>query len=547
VVFTRTDPNGVRGYSVTIQLTNLALCGSVSFGTYLSGVGAVNQQVTNNADGTFTVDEVILGSPCGATGSATLFTLPVTNTIGDGIGTIAVTAVKVRDCANQPLPGTPGANGLITIDHTSPAALTALSASQQLLGNPAGDRTRIFVTWNTGSVESGGSVEELRKGFGDYPEYDDGAGVTPLPAPTTRAAAIAAGWTPVSGLTAPGFDRPPTRDFYYYIAFVTDGCGNTSLASGATAGTLDYHLGDVAPGTGDNVVDGLDISLLGFNYGISGAAVAPVASLDVGPTTDFSVDARPTTDDRIDFEDLIMFAINYGTVSAPQARALAVASPRDEISVEAPDAVAAGEVVTAQLMIAGAGDVQGLSARLAWDPAVVEPVGVAPSSWFANQNGVVFSPAPGGVDAALLGIGGIAGQGGIATVSFRAIAAGNPGIRVARVIARDSRNHPVALAPTAVEGARPGVTQLVGAAPNPFRESARLSWSLARAGRVELAIYSVDGRRVRTLVRGETAPGVYRTEWDGTDDAGAHMQAGVYFARLTAGGRHFTRALARLR
>ena len=36
--------------------------------------------------------------------------------------------------------------------------------------------------------------------------------------------------------------------------------------------------------------------------------------LDVGPTTDYSVDARPTTDNVINFEDLIMFAINFGTV-----------------------------------------------------------------------------------------------------------------------------------------------------------------------------------------------------------------------------------------
>src|SRR5204862_4584153 len=85
--------------------------------------------------------------------------------------------------------------------------------------------------------------------------------------------------------------------------------------SAMTGGTLDYHLGDVSDGVtagqGDNKVTTADVSLLGAHYGASGPALAPYSYLDVGPTTDHSVNARPTTDGVADFEDLVMYALNY--------------------------------------------------------------------------------------------------------------------------------------------------------------------------------------------------------------------------------------------
>ena len=65
-----------------------------------------------------------------------------------------------------------------------------------------------------------------------------------------------------------------------------------------TPGTLNYHLGDVSDGVtagagvGDAQVGMVDLSALGAAYGLSGAAVAPVAYLDVGPTSDGTVDGE---------------------------------------------------------------------------------------------------------------------------------------------------------------------------------------------------------------------------------------------------------------
>jgi hypothetical protein len=94
---------------------------------------------------------------------------------------------------------------------------------------------------------------------------------------------------------------------------------------------------------------------------------------------------------------------------------------------------------------------------------------------------------------------------------------------------------------------RPTVTLLMPAMPNPFRQSATLAFSIAHSGPVELAVYSVDGRRVRTLVRESREPGEYRATWDGRDDGGNPVPTGVYYARLKTVGRPLTRVITYLK
>ena len=184
-------------------------------------------------------------------------------------------------------------------------------------------------------------------------------------------------------------DEPATRDFWYYVAFVEDPCGNVSAVSNMTGGTLNYHLGDVMRGhvltcgnvsrvelttgtlnyhlgdvmaapvlRGDNVVDISDISFLGGHYGVASGNGLYLACLDVGPTTNHSVNARPTTDNKINFEDLMMFAINYGTVSASTTQPVAAVAS-DAVWVEGPAKVVAGQTFTVSLRLSGSGDAAG--------------------------------------------------------------------------------------------------------------------------------------------------------------------------------------------
>jgi len=68
--------------------------------------------------------------------------------------------------------------------------------------------------------------------------------------------------------------------------------------------------------------------------------------------------------------------------------------------------------------------------------------------------------------------------------------------------------------------------------PNPFRSETLLRYTLVQAGEVELAVFDLLGRPVRTLVQGWQVAGAYVVHWDGRDDAGRMLPAGLYVYRL---------------
>jgi len=76
---------------------------------------------------------------------------------------------------------------------------------------------------------------------------------------------------------------------------------------------------------------------------------------------------------------------------------------------------------------------------------------------------------------------------------------------------------------------------LQGNYPNPFNPLTTVAFDLPQTERVDVVIYDVAGRQVRKLV-GEPLPaGRHRVKWNGTDDRGQPVGAGVYLYRMTAG------------
>jgi len=85
-------------------------------------------------------------------------------------------------------------------------------------------------------------------------------------------------------------------------------------------------------------------------------------------------------------------------------------------------------------------------------------------------------------------------------------------------------------------GAAPAAFRLHRAYPNPFNPSTTVAFDLPSPAAVDLAIYDVAGRRVRSLLSADPrAAGRHDVVWDGTDDAGRASPAGVYLLRLRAG------------
>ncbi len=564
MIFTRVDSADARGISVTFALSpELELCGSITQGAWLAGF-ASTFQVIDNGGGSYTVDQAILGQPCGVTTGGTLFEIPVGKTAGvttDSTGTITVTAVAARDCANQPLPGVPGDAASIPIDITLPATITDLAASQKKSGNDSDGTTEIIITFTApGDADS---VRVFRMGFGDYPEYDDGTGAAPA-APATPGDAITDGWT-LTDVTATGqTDEPATRDFWYYVAFTEDACDNVSAVSNLTSGTLNYHLGDVTdgttPGNGDNAVNGLDVSLLGANYGIMLTYGAAFNYLDVGPTTDYSVNGRPTTDDSIGFEDLMMFAINYGQVSLRGAPGIA-REPSD--AAERPALVLTsrqGDRLTTRLLLRdNEASVKGFHAVVKFDPQALELESAVRGELLSAAGGAVFFAAVEdegeiAVDAAALGRDlALAGSGEVAVLTFTVEEdEARPALTLAEL--RDRDNLPLGDPPTAeaaqlssseppAHSALPTKLELLGARPNPFTHTTDIVFRLPQATDVSVRVYDVTGRLVRTLLARTLPAGEHRAVWDGTSEEGHLAGAGVYFYTFQAGSARETHKL----
>lgn len=87
------------------------------------------------------------------------------------------------------------------------------------------------------------------------------------------------------------------------------------------------------------------------------------------------------------------------------------------------------------------------------------------------------------------------------------------------------------------EQPEPPVNRLHQNYPNPFNPSTSIRYSIADAGSVDITIYDIRGRRVRSLVRSWLPPGRYTAVWDGTNDRGGPVASGVYYYRLRCG--HF--------
>jgi serine protease AprX len=73
--------------------------------------------------------------------------------------------------------------------------------------------------------------------------------------------------------------------------------------------------------------------------------------------------------------------------------------------------------------------------------------------------------------------------------------------------------------------------------PNPFNGSTTIIVEAPGEQTIELAIFDLLGRRVRTLYEGKSQTGVNFFEWsDALNDNGSHVATGVYICRLTASG-----------
>jgi hypothetical protein len=116
-------------------------------------------------------------------------------------------------------------------------------------------------------------------------------------------------------------------------------------------------------------------------------------------------------------------------------------------------------------------------------------------------------------------------------------------------VARDISNRYFSiLGPTSTPGATPVATAfLAPLAPNPFSVEAAIRFRVAQPSNVRLTVHDARGRLAKTLLSGTQEAGERIVRWDGRDESGAGLAAGIYVVRLEVNGEVFTRRGALLR
>ena len=78
----------------------------------------------------------------------------------------------------------------------------------------------------------------------------------------------------------------------------------------------------------------------------------------------------------------------------------------------------------------------------------------------------------------------------------------------------------------------PTTTMLSTVYPNPFSQNIKISYQVSKTSRLNLRVYDVSGRLVRTLKDDMSTPGYYHLMWDGKDDMGRKSSTGIYFVKF---------------
>ena len=81
-------------------------------------------------------------------------------------------------------------------------------------------------------------------------------------------------------------------------------------------------------------------------------------------------------------------------------------------------------------------------------------------------------------------------------------------------------------------GATPKSFALLPNYPNPFNPSTNIGFQIADFGFIDLKIYNIAGRLVKTVVHEKREAGVYSVQWDATNNFGEKVASGIYLVAL---------------
>ena len=83
--------------------------------------------------------------------------------------------------------------------------------------------------------------------------------------------------------------------------------------------------------------------------------------------------------------------------------------------------------------------------------------------------------------------------------------------------------------------------------PNPFNPITSIQYDLPSAGMVDISVYDMIGRKVKTLVNGIQNPGFKTIQWNAKNEMNSPVSAGLYFYTIQTDGFKETKRMILLK
>jgi hypothetical protein len=268
-------------------------------------------------------------------------------------------------------------------------------------------------------------------------------------------------------------------------------------------------------------------------------------------------------DNKVDTMDLTMATDNFiegGSAALgaqPVYQKVAVETPATNLDavveiVNAPTQIIAGQTYQVQVVIRGAADVRAYHVDLGFNAADLTVNGVVKGGFITEMSYTfpIFSDTSAGLVNSVYGPYSYKGDGVLAEVYFTANRTGAFSADMLPILKAQLVNSEIMsvdLAPDAPTGVEvvdaPAEFVLSQNFPNPFNPTTMINFTIPASGNVDVKVYDILGRQVRTLVSGVYQPGNYSVMWDARDESGNMVSNGVYFYTIRAKNFSSTRKM----
>jgi len=348
--------------------------------------------------------------------------------------------------------------------------------------------------------------------------------------------------------------------FSLHEVTANDSLGN-SISLAASDSTMKLLGLLVYPGdtNNDKIVNQADVLPIGLYFNKTGP-VRPNASLAFTGQMAFpwaapeaSTYADANGNGVVNQADVLVLGLNWAKTHNGPARMIEPPVLSKNAPVRLSTAIIGerrrGEEFYVEVRAEGADNLFGAAFELIYSRASCEPLTVEPAGWMGDD--ILFLPnvdrAAGKISVGLTrksGQRGVDGSGALARIKMRAIGSEeNFPFALQNGVANNPAGHlmPVrmtgsSIAAAANDGSLPAAFALHASLPNPLRLSAHaatmIHYDLPATAETRLEIYDLLGQHVRTLVQQQQPAGRHSVAWNGRDEQGRAVAAGVFLYRL---------------